>query len=59
MSEVRVVIRNAVGQLVRNELLQNAQTEVSLDLGHLPSGVYLIEVGDVNNTLVERLMIKR
>jgi len=59
MSEVRVAVRNAVGQVVWNELVPNATTEVSLDLSHLPSGVYLIEAGDANNLLVERLMIKR
>jgi len=57
--EVRVSIRNAVGQIVWNELMLNAQTEMSLDLGLLPSGVYLIEAGDGNNFLIERLMIKR
>lgn len=59
MSEVRVGIRNAVGQIVWNESVLNAQTEVSLDLSHLPSGIYLIEAGDGKNILVERLMIQR
>ena len=56
---VYVSIRNAVGQVVWNEFFTNGQTEAALDLGHLPSGVYLVEAGNESNMLIERLMIKR
>jgi len=56
---VHVAIRNAVGQVVWNEFISSGQSETALDLGHLPSGVYLIEVGHETNKMIERLMIKR
>jgi hypothetical protein len=57
--ELQVSLRNALGQLVYANRKDNAQAEFTLDVNHLPTGMYWVEVGDQNILLTERLVIQR
>jgi len=57
--ELQISLRNALGQLVYANRKDNAQAEFTLDVNHLPTGVYWVEVGDQNILLTERLVIQR
>ena len=61
MSDVRVSLINSLGQSLENKLLHDCpkgQNQIIIDVSHLPSGMYLINLNTYNYNEARKLVIK-
>ncbi|MEZ4775311.1 MAG: DUF4397 domain-containing protein [Bacteroidia bacterium] len=56
-SEVEVVVRNLMGQIVNSPVFTTA-SNLKLDLSGQPSGVYFIQVSDGNTSTMQKVLVQ-
>ncbi|HET9411687.1 MAG TPA: T9SS type A sorting domain-containing protein, partial [Candidatus Saccharimonadales bacterium] len=59
LQQVNVIVTNALGSIVYRTSLPALQTELEVNLSHLPSGLYLVQVQAKKLRVVRKVILTK
>jgi hypothetical protein len=51
-----LTLSNSLGQILSHKTLENTPTETEISLGHLPAGIYYLQIQAENQIFTEKIM---